>query len=315
MTTRTDGVVVVDKPQGMTSHDVVYAVRRALGTREVGHAGTLDPMATGVLAVLVGDATKLSAHLMSDEKTYRTTLVLGVETDSLDADGTETRREAVPPFDAAELERAIAHFVGGYDQQAPVVSALKKDGVALYERVRRGEVVDAPVRPVELHEVVVHRFSASEIELSLRCGKGFYVRSFARDLAARLGTVAHLSALRRTNAGAFDVSDAVPSKFVAEARENRAALTEALTMRMLSLREAVRGFRRVTLLPDGVTEARHGKLIRAFEGEIVSDVVVALVDGDGWPVALATAEAEGYRVARGFRQRSSGDSGDGSTSA
>ncbi|MBW2404697.1 MAG: tRNA pseudouridine(55) synthase TruB, partial [Deltaproteobacteria bacterium] len=147
-----NGLLIVDKPAGCTSHDVVRRVRKALGQRSVGHAGTLDPLATGVLVVAVGEGTKLVSHLQSDDKRYEVTIALGAETDSLDADGEVTETAKVPPLDSAMVERALLPFIGRHRQEAPKLSAIKLGGTPLHRRVRRGEDVEAPVREVELYE-------------------------------------------------------------------------------------------------------------------------------------------------------------------
>ncbi|MCA9529246.1 MAG: tRNA pseudouridine(55) synthase TruB, partial [Myxococcales bacterium] len=214
-----NGVLVVDKPAGPTSHDIVARARRALGTRRVGHAGTLDPMATGVLVLAIGEGTKLVPYLTAADKRYVATVRLGSSTTTLDAEGTVDAEAPVPSgLSVADVERAAERFAGGYAQRVPAVSAVKVEGRRLHERVRRGEVVDAPVREVALRALEVRRVSGADVELALECGKGFYVRAFARDLASALGTVGHLVALRRTRSGAFDVRDAVPAAWLEAAR-------------------------------------------------------------------------------------------------
>ncbi len=208
------GVLVVDKPRGVTSHDVVRALRRALGTRAVGHAGTLDPMATGTLVVAFGRATKLVAYLTAADKTYDAVLRLGEATDSLDADGVVTERADVPGALALDQVQAIAdQFLGPHLQRAPAVSAIKAGGVRPHERARRGELVVPPMRPVVLHRVKIHGVDenpgVAEVRLTLSAAKGFYVRSFGAELAERLGTVGHLTALRRIASGRFHVDDSL----------------------------------------------------------------------------------------------------------
>jgi len=204
------GILVLDKPRGPTSHDLVALTRRALDTPSVGHAGTLDPMATGVLVLALGEATKLVPWLTADDKTYEATLRVGIETDSLDADGAVTARPPVPPdaWDPVRLARVRERFVGRFPQRAPAVSAIKRGGVALHARVRRGEEVEAPVRPVRVDalEILGTDPDAGEIRFRVTCGKGLYVRALGRDLAEALGSGGHLSALRRVRSGPFDLS-------------------------------------------------------------------------------------------------------------
>ena len=204
------GLVVVDKAGGMTSHDVVAKVRRLAGTRKVGHAGTLDPMATGVLVLGVTRATRLLGHLMLTEKAYAATIRLGVATTTDDAEG-----EVLATADAAGLDEAAVHaaltaFVGDIEQVPTAVSAIKVDGKRAYQRVRDGEDVELPARPVTVHELVPGPLRTAgdlvELDVVLRCSSGTYVRAIARDLGAVLGVGGHLTALRRTAVGPFDLA-------------------------------------------------------------------------------------------------------------
>ncbi|MEO9324858.1 tRNA pseudouridine(55) synthase TruB [Nocardioides sp. C4-1] len=206
------GLVVVDKAGGMTSHDVVAKVRRIAGTRKVGHAGTLDPMATGVLVLGVGRATRLLGHLMLTEKAYDATIRLGVSTTTDDAEG-----EVVATADATTLppglvEAELGGQVGDILQVPTAVSAIKVDGKRAYQRVRDGEEVELEARPVTVHELVVHDQrvvgACLDVDVSVRCSSGTYVRAIARDLGAALGVGGHLTALRRTAVGAFDLDTA-----------------------------------------------------------------------------------------------------------
>jgi len=205
------GILVVDKPSGPTSHDVVSRVRRALGDRRVGHTGTLDPLASGVLVLCIGPATRLSQFLVGADKRYATTLRLGIETDSLDADGEVVREdEAWRDLGPAAVRAAARDMVGLSEQVPPLYSAKKVDGERAHRLARRGEAVELPAVPVVLHELTVDRVELPEVDLEMEVSSGTFVRAVARDLAAALGTCAHVTALRRTRAGAFDVTDAVP---------------------------------------------------------------------------------------------------------
>lgn len=201
------GLVVVDKPGGITSHDVVSRVRRLAGTRKVGHAGTLDPMATGVLVLGVNRATRLLGHLMLTEKGYDATIRLGVSTTTDDAEGEVTASASTAALDEAVVRAAAAEFVGDLEQVPTAVSAIKVDGKRAYQRVRDGEDVELRARPVTVHELVVHDVRAAvetiDLDVSLRCSSGTYVRAIARDLGARLGVGGHLTALRRTAVGPY----------------------------------------------------------------------------------------------------------------
>jgi len=207
----TTGVLIVDKPAGPTSFDVVRQVRRALGTRRVGHGGTLDPMATGVLPVCLGEATKLAQFLLDADKEYDATLCFGVETDTFDATGTITDRRDAAELTAGTVEGALAPFRGPIRQVPPRYSALKLRGRPLYDYARAGEQVDPAPRTVVIHELeLVSWTDPAAVVLRLRCSKGTYVRSLAFDLGRALGTGAHLTALRRTRSGPFRIDEAHP---------------------------------------------------------------------------------------------------------
>jgi tRNA pseudouridine55 synthase len=203
------GVLLVDKDSGMTSHDVVAIARRSLGTRKIGHCGTLDPMATGLLMLVVGRATKIQDLLMSEDKEYRGTLTLGISTSTQDREGEICEERPVPELDAARIEEAFASFDGDFAQMPPMVSAIKKDGVPLYKHARKGVVVEREARPVSVGFHRVERVALPEVEFTVGCSKGFYVRTYAHDIGERLGCGAHLSSLRRTRSGKFTLERAV----------------------------------------------------------------------------------------------------------
>ena len=200
------GLVVVDKPAGTTSHGVVAQVRRLVGTRKVGHAGTLDPMATGVLVLGVERATRLLGHLMLTEKAYDATLRLGATTTTDDAEGEVVSTSSLDGVTEEQVRTALTAFVGDIQQVPTAVSAIKVDGKRAYARVRDGEDVQLAARPVTVHEIRVHEVSLPDVRISVRCSSGTYIRAIARDLGAALGVGGHLAALRRTAVGPFDLS-------------------------------------------------------------------------------------------------------------
>jgi tRNA pseudouridine55 synthase len=207
------GVVVVDKPRGITSFDVVARVRRALGQKRVGHTGTLDPMATGVLPVCVGEATKLVPFLVAGEKQYEAEALLGVTTDTLDADGTVTGEHDASAITREQVEQALAGFRGKVLQVPPMHSALRVGGKRLYELAREGVEVEREAREIEIHDMtlgpVVSEGTTVRLSFVVSCGKGTYVRSITSDLGEKLGVGAHLTALRRTRVGGFTIAQAV----------------------------------------------------------------------------------------------------------
>jgi len=204
-----DGVLLVDKAAGMTSHDVVAIVRRALGTKKVGHCGTLDPLATGLLLIVLGRATKIQDLLMSEDKEYVGAMLLGVTTDSQDADGQVLETKPVSDFPREQIEAAFAKFHGDFYQMPPMVSAIKKEGVPLYKLARQGKTVEREPRFVHVYAHEIQAVRLPEIDFRVVCSKGFYVRTYAFDIGQELGCGAHLKSLRRTKSGRFTLENAV----------------------------------------------------------------------------------------------------------
>lgn len=203
-----NGILLFDKPRGWTSHDAVGFVRRQTGQKKVGHAGTLDPLATGLLVLLVGHATKWSDELMGHDKEYTGSFRLGVTTDTYDLEGKVLAELEFAHITRAELDAAISPFSGEIDQAAPAYSAVKKQGRKLYELARAGVVVEPPVRRVTIHNFQITEFRLPEVSFHLKCSKGTYVRSLAYDIGQRLGCGATLSELRRVSSGSFSVDRA-----------------------------------------------------------------------------------------------------------
>ncbi len=202
-----DGILNLDKPQGWTSHDVVARVRRLTGVRRVGHAGTLDPMATGVLLVCLGRATRVTEYLMRRPKRYRASLRLGISTDTHDADGQVTATAPVH-VDCPDIQAALDAFRGPITQVPPMVSALKRGGQPLYKLARRGITVEREARPIEIHHLTMTHCAPPDLTIELTCSPGTYVRALARDLGERLGCGAHLTALTRLASGDLTLDQA-----------------------------------------------------------------------------------------------------------
>ncbi|MGI8602402.1 MAG: tRNA pseudouridine(55) synthase TruB [Verrucomicrobiales bacterium] len=203
------GVLLVDKAPAMTSHDVVAVVRKRLAIKKVGHCGTLDPMATGLLIVVVGRATKIQDLLMAEDKEYEGTIRLGTSTSTQDREGQMIQQRPVPELSLSEVEQAFARFAGGFYQMPPMVSAIKKDGVPLYKLARQGKEIEREPRLVHVYHHAIARIALPEIDFRVLCSKGFYVRTYAHDIGEHLGCCGHLSALRRTRSGRFDLSRAI----------------------------------------------------------------------------------------------------------
>ncbi len=207
----TSGIIVVDKPAGLTSFGVVKKVRGALRVKKAGHTGTLDPMATGVLPVCLGEATKIAGMLTAGDKVYEGEGRLGIETDTLDVTGEETARHEVPDdLTRGSLERVLAALRGTQQQVPPAFSAVRQGGERSYKRARRGEVVQLEAREVQIHALELVSFEPPRFTFTVHCSKGTYVRSLVADIGARLSCGATLAALRRTRAGTFDLAQAVP---------------------------------------------------------------------------------------------------------
>lgn len=260
------GFLNAAKPPGMTSHDVVATIRRALrqqgrGAVKVGHAGTLDPMATGVLVVCLGAATRLSEYVMAHTKRYRATVVFGIETDTLDSDGSVVARVAADHLTQADIEREMSRLIGDIDQIPPMHSAIKVGGRKLYDIARSGQSIERTPRRVTIDAIDVRGFvtSASDAtataEIDVTCSAGTYIRSIAHDLGEALGTGAHLSALERTASGRFSLEDAVPL----------ATLTAEPDWRtyMIAPLDALDDMPRIELSPEDVAHIAHGRSIPA----------------------------------------------------
>lgn len=291
------GLLVVDKPPGVTSFSVVAEARRRFRTRSVGHAGTLDPMATGVLLLLFGEGTKLAGHLTLASKSYEATVELGRSTDTLDALGTTTHCWEVPQaLDVPALQHALERERARTAQLPPQFSAIKRDGVRSYALARKGEAVELEERPVRVEQLILTEASPDAFRVSMRVSKGYYVRSFARDVCEHLALPGHLSALRRVDSGGFSLSDAVSWP-----------PPEGLTP--ITVAEAARrALPWATLTSEGVTWARHGKVLEPahFETSPEAPGTSAWFTSAGTLVALGEPASEStFRVVRGFRNSDS----------
>ena len=229
-----DGVLLVDKAPGMTSHDVVAITRRVLDTRKVGHCGTLDPLATGLLIITIGRGTKIQDLLMCEDKEYVGTIRLGQTTTSQDADGTVLEEKPVPELSREQIEAAFDKFQGDFYQIPPMVSAIKKDGVPLYKLARQGKTIEREPRLVHVYGHEILGVNLPEVEFRVVCSKGFYVRTYAHDIGEILGSGAHLKALRRTASGKFRADG------VLTVEELRTLPLDDIKSRILSLPEVSR---------------------------------------------------------------------------
>jgi len=247
-----DGILVIDKPQGWTSHDVVAKVRRLTRIKRAGHTGTLDPMATGVLVVCAGQATRVVEYLTGHDKRYRATLRLGVDTDTYDAEGKVTSQRPVEVSEAA-LRQALATFVGALEQVPPMYSALKRGGQKLVDLARRGVEIERAPRRVTIHSLDLIAFHPPDAIVDAHCSAGTYVRSLAYDVGRQLGCGAHLAALKRTAAGAFSLDQAVTIE-----RLEAAVVDGSWPALLHPIDAALQALPSIRLGHDDALRARHG---------------------------------------------------------
>jgi len=234
-----DGLLLLNKPAGMTSNQALQKVKRLLQARKAGHTGSLDPAATGMLPLCFGEATKICAYLLEADKTYRVTARLGEATDTGDADGQVIETAPVPTLDRADWQRLMSAFVGDTEQIPPMYSALKKDGKRLYELARKGEVVERKARPVRIEEIDLLEVSGTRLVFRVRCSKGTYIRTLVEDLARNAGTVAHTARLHRETVGSFRPEDMMDMSRAEQAAE---AGPEELRGRLLPADAALTGW-------------------------------------------------------------------------
>jgi tRNA pseudouridine55 synthase len=260
MLNQTSGVLVIDKPVGMTSHDVVQAVRRGTGIRRAGHTGTLDPRASGVLVVLIGPAVRLSEFLTTSEKRYQAVMKFGMTTSTYDTEGAITSQGREYNFEFEDLEKALTKFVGEVEQTPPVYSALKIDGRRAYELARKGEEIEMEPRKITVHSLELLEWEAPEAVIDIHCSSGTYIRSLAHDLGEEMGSGATLINLRRTKNGRFTLRDSVSLRKLEEAFANGDWYRY-----LIPAAEALADWYTVELSFDQVDEVRHGHRVPALE--------------------------------------------------
>ncbi|MCH2173264.1 tRNA pseudouridine(55) synthase TruB [Myxococcota bacterium] len=283
------GFLVVDKPSGWTSHDVVDAARRWLGTRRVGHLGTLDPLATGVLPLAIREATKLVPFLQAGAKSYRGSVRLGEETNTLDADGVVIHRSEAPLPDEAALHTAAKRFVGEIQQVPPMFSAVKRDGVPLHRLARAGKEVERPPKTVTIDRLELSGYEPPEVSIEVDCSAGTYVRALAADLGTELGCGGHLASLRRTLSGPFTEDQAVsPEQLAREAEAGEIAHRFVHPINAL-------GFPVLRLRNEEVGQVAHGAEIEGARSPVVPGTLISAIRPDGALLAIMEM-APGRRI-------------------
>jgi tRNA pseudouridine55 synthase len=285
-----NGVLIVNKPRGWTSHDVVSKARRILQEKQIGHTGTLDPLATGVLVLCIGKATKIVRYLETDDKEYTAEMKLGITTDTQDADGKVLEARAYSSPTIGQLQDALNAFRGSIQQRPPAFSALKVNGVPSYRMARKGTLTEHEKRPVTVHAVKLVEFTDPIAHFTVHCSKGTYVRTLCADIGERLGMGAHLLSLIRTRAGRFLLEQALTLEEVAE----RAASGQAEKM-LITLSDAVSGFPACTVDDPDAQSIAHGNAVSAPQGFSPEDTKapVRVLGRDGRLLAVARPR-EGY---------------------
>ncbi len=280
------GVLVVDKPVGLTSHDVVQIIRRGTGIRRAGHTGTLDPRASGVLVVLIGPAVRLSEFVSAEDKRYQATIRLGSSTDTFDAEGVVTEPEVDVDVSREQFTELLTEFVGEIEQTPPAYSAVRVNGQRAYDMARRGEEFELTPRIIHVHSLELLEWALPEVVVDVHCSSGTYIRSLANDIGEKLGTGAHLVGLRRSRSGRFTLRDAVSLRRLREAFE-----TGTWAQHLIPAAEALADWPAVELDADMLEKVRNGHRIPAKEGDTglaraVSEqgdlVAVVEVDGGEW---------------------------------
>jgi tRNA pseudouridine55 synthase len=286
-----DGVLPLDKPSGPTSHDMVSSARRALRIRRIGHTGTLDPFASGLLLLCIGSATRIAEYLSGMDKRYTARVRLGVATDTDDLTGAVVSESDATGIDVADVEAALAGLRGDILQTPPVYSAKKRGGERAYASARAGRPVDLQPVPVRIHELTLIQLDGDELEIEVHCGSGTYIRAIARDLGHALGVGGHLTALRRTAVGAFSVADAVTADDLQDGQQ--------LSTRLIPPADALAHLPRVTVDEGRVVDLRHGRPVQA-EGTLTDAEVVVVTSQAGDLVAMAERSAGFIRPRKVF---------------
>lgn len=294
-----DGFLVVDKPSGITSHDVVSILRRTLHQKKIGHTGTLDPFATGVLPIALGEGTKAIPYLNESIKEYQATMRLGISTDTLDLTGTILSRKDCSHLTAEMVHAVVPDFTGNIVQLPPMFSAIKQGGIPLYKLARKGETVERKERLAVIHSFVIDRISLPEVAFTVRCSRGTYVRTLADDIGAALGVGAHLTELRRTASGSFHQQAAITLDEL-----SRPDLDMLLHERVVSIRKALAWLLELNLSESGCKRIRNGIAptlsdLEPPPGQLPdSGMVKLLFDGELQAVCEILPPEQGLRFSR-----------------
>lgn len=293
MASRPFGFLIVDKPQGLTSHDVVAKIRRLAKEKKVGHAGTLDPMATGILVVCMGLATRLSDFAMHSNKRYLATVRLGAETDTYDAEGAITAEYPLDSITCESVSDCLSQFVGDIQQVPPMYSAIKVGGKKLYEMAREGNSIEREPRNVTIHELTIARCELPEVELDVLCGSGTYIRSLAYDLGRVAGVGGHLIALRRVTSGAFTIEDAVSLDTLT---------SDNWRDYLIEPDRVLLGFPKADLTSELTQDIEQGRPITLEDFQGLDGQLARAYDADGYFFALLKSDGQLWRPYKVFHK-------------
>ncbi len=285
------GFLNIDKPLGLTSHDVVAKARRKLGIKKIGHAGTLDPLASGVLILCVGAATRLSEYVMDSTKRYRARVRLGIVTTTYDAEGTVVSEREAAHITRAEVEAALTPFLGAIEQVPPMYSAIKQGGVKLYDLARAGETVERAPRPVRIDALTISDWQPQEFTLEVTCSAGTYIRSLAYDLGDALGVGAHLAGLVRVGSGHFTLAQAVPLDNLLAADNPQ--------MYLVPPRPELLGMIPLTLNADMENDVKHGRML-PLAGTYAADTLALAANVRGETVCVLRAAGDFWKPEKVF---------------
>ncbi len=250
------GIILINKPKGYTSHDVVSKVKKILHSQKVGHTGTLDPNATGVLPLLINQGTKLSKYLIEHDKEYEVTLKLGIETDTLDGEGTVLKKVEVDWKKLQPIEAVLSSFVGKQEQIPPMYSAIKVKGKKLYEYARKGETIEIEPRKIQIYSVTLQQVNKNEkeIQFQVSCSKGTYIRSLCKDIATKLGTIGYMKELKRTKVGNFSIENTIT---IEELETNLEKVQESF----LTMQKLFQAYPKITLTQEQIQKFLNGVLL------------------------------------------------------
>ncbi len=291
-----EGVLIVDKPSGMTSHDVVDRVRKAARMKRVGHTGTLDPMATGVLPLCLGKATKIVQYLQAEDKEYRVEMQLGVVTDSQDVTGNVVETHPVDAsIDQQRVEAVLREFTGDLDQVPPMISAKHHNGRRLYELARQGIEVERPAKQVKVWRMELEQMQGSRVRFHVHCSKGTYIRTLCHDMGRQLGCGATMSALCRTRCGAFSLEESVPLEVLQE--------PASVAERLFPMNRALAGFPAVVLSPKAAAGVLQGRpagadQVKSWDREFESEALVRIQGADSRLLGIGRALMDSRALSR-----------------